>query len=235
MVNEWTSNDVPSVESLDLYAKRPDLDISGKHFGAAVAFGAMVKHLNTHYPKPENPERRADDDASRWRRAHSIVEAERDTARSERDEWKARAARAEQERENWRIIAINRAEAAEARTTPTVDDPALYVIRESDVAAVKVEKVGSQRTARDVSAGGPEQARQWVQDHLQRAAAYEAMARAFEANAEPADQVEQKAVELYEATDDSIWAWATAPVQVQDMYRRLAAHVLGQGDRHVDQ
>ena len=50
-VTEWTSNDVPSVESLDLYAKRPDLDISGKHFGAAVAFGAMVKHLNAHYPR----------------------------------------------------------------------------------------------------------------------------------------------------------------------------------------
>ena len=50
-VTEWTSNDVPSVESLGLYSKRPDLDASGKHFGAAVAFGAMVKHLNTHYPR----------------------------------------------------------------------------------------------------------------------------------------------------------------------------------------
>ena len=46
--------------------------------------------------------------------------------------------------------------------------------------------------------------------------------------AEPVDPVEQKAVELFEATDDNIWAWATAPVQAQDRYRRIAEHVLGQ-------
>ena len=55
MVSEWTSNDVPSVSSLGLYSRRPDLDIGGKRFGAAVAFEAMVEHLNAHYPKPENP------------------------------------------------------------------------------------------------------------------------------------------------------------------------------------
>ena len=45
------------------------------------------------------------------------------------------------------------------------------------------------------------------------------------------DSVEQKAVELFEATDESIWAWATAPVQTQDMYRRIAEHILWQEDQ----
>ena len=85
---------------------------------------------------------RADDDAARWRRAHSIVEQERDQAREQRDEaWRVageqtrlerdRAEAAERERDDayaasalfqrdvheWRT----RAEAAEAAVDPLLD------------------------------------------------------------------------------------------------------------------
>lgn len=129
MTNEWTSNDVPSVSSLDLCSKRPDLAISGKHFGAAVAFEAMVEHLNKVHPKPAPASREdaaladrlerqatsiarlqgeletAERDRSRWRRAHGIVEQERYQARAE-------LAEVQVERDSWR----DRAEAAETRT-----------------------------------------------------------------------------------------------------------------------
>ena len=63
----------------------------------------------------------------------------------------------------------------------------------------------------------------------------DAVCALFGIETEPADPVEAKARELFEATDESIWTWATAPVQTQDMYRRIAEHILWQEDRHVDQ
>ena len=136
MNNEWTSNDVPSVSSLDLYNKRHDLDLGGMRFGAAVALEAVVEHLNAHYPKPENPEHllrmcqeadlkrtRAEAKADRWRRAHEIVEGERDQARRERDMWKEKCLDTDEalhDARTERDEAVARAESAEARTAPAV-------------------------------------------------------------------------------------------------------------------
>lgn len=121
---------------------------------------------------------------------HDWLTFERDDARRERDEWKARA------------------EAAEARTAPAIT-------REDVEAALAQEHrmaFGMPVVSIDV--------------------ALETVCSLFGVEAEPADPVEQKAVELFEATDDSIWAWATAPVQTQDRYRAIAAHVLGQEAGH---
>ena len=74
MVNEWTSNDVPSVSSLVLHNKRPDLDLGGMQFGAAVAFEAMVEHLNKVHPKPRPVTR--EDVTQAVRRGHNMLNAE---------------------------------------------------------------------------------------------------------------------------------------------------------------
>ncbi|WP_440221194.1 hypothetical protein [Dietzia sp. MNB45] len=127
---QWTRDDLPSV--MDLVKASVDATAIDPSGGADAALDAVVAHLNAHHPKPE---------PDRWRRAHSIMEQERDQAREslrrlrdetdvdlftvrdqlkqcrgereqmtrDRDEWKARAILAEQERENWRITAINRA------------------------------------------------------------------------------------------------------------------------------
>ena len=80
---------------------------------------------------------RAETDADRWRRAHSIVEQERDTARRERDGWEEKYLdtdealhRTRQERDEWRA----RAEAAEAeavaRAIEAKEDPIMVRTRE---------------------------------------------------------------------------------------------------------
>ena len=151
MVNEWTSNDVPSVSSLVLHSRRPHLDLDGKRFGAAVALDAVVEHLNANHPKPE-PDRferqaatigelqgsflRVEADAARWCRVHEIVEQERDQARASlrrlRDETdfdlftvrdQLKQCRGEREQmTRERDEWRERAEAAEARTTITRED-----------------------------------------------------------------------------------------------------------------
>ncbi|MCD2263277.1 hypothetical protein K3888_11265 [Dietzia aurantiaca] len=147
MTNEWTSNDVPSVSSLDLYNRRPELDICGKQFGAAVAFEAMVEHLNAHHPKPAPVSREDAAMADRLeRQATSIarLQGELETAERDRDEAmdaesaaRLSAKTAESDRARWRrahgIVeqeritarqqlaeAVARAEAAEAHTATTV-------------------------------------------------------------------------------------------------------------------
>lgn len=79
--------------------------------------------------------------------------------------------------------------------SPKENDPVVYAVRESEIAAVEVEKFGSQRYAGDVSAGSSEQARRFARGHLQRAAAHDAIARSFEAE-QDADPVEEGAKAL---------------------------------------
>ena len=115
MVNEWTSNDVPSVSSLHLYNKRPDLDICGKRFGAAAALEAVVQHLNAHYPKPENPEQLL--------RMCNAAQERADQLRDERDDVVQSCITVGRDRDRWRAraeAAARAIEAAEARTAPTV-------------------------------------------------------------------------------------------------------------------
>ena len=236
---QWTREDLPSV--MDLVKASVDATAIDPSGGADAALDAVVAHLNTHHPKPEFEgyctcngydsgglmgdcgialhraqyrADRAESNVDRWRRAHGIVEQERDQAREQIAEWKARAEQAEnardtaatrakqlerevskvegrasewsikaqewqdratlaeQECKNWRITAINRAAPAVTRadvervvhryidggydelhasrvksTTDAFmallsgDDPAVYVVRESDVAAVEVQAI----------------------------------------------------------------------------------------------
>ena len=119
MVNEWTRDDLP-----DHVAIR---DVDYMHGDGTrsrvidLTLDMVVGHLNANHQKPE---------PDRWRRAHEIVERERDQAREERDdaeqryrdtakaltEWHGRWVEMERVRDEWRA----RAEAAEARTAPAV-------------------------------------------------------------------------------------------------------------------
>ena len=107
------------------------------------------------------------------------------------------------------------------------DDPAVYVVRESDIAAVKVEQDedGDWEANGDLVAmrkNTAEALRGWSLGELQMLARYEAVARAIEAE-QAENPVEDKARELYRAaTPDARWE------TVADEYRRIAAHVLGQ-------
>ena len=132
------------------------------------------------------------------------------------------------------------------------DDPAVFVVRESDVAAVKVTEAGQLWRAGETGVPLPWKANKVREKRDECAtewAELEAIARAIEADAEPADQVEELARQIEAATrqavrevidalgksvdaqavEDSILA------SVGEDARWLADHVLGQGDRHVDQ
>ena len=246
MVNEWTRDDLPdatelcrmSVYNIDVMVDRN--------------LNAIVGHLNANHPKS---------DTDRWRRAHEIVEAERDQARDERDE------------------AVARAEAAEARTAPAVtredvegvidrwveqggnheallddlwrwasgSDPILYAIRESDLPEAwrdrQVWRAGQSSYFRVT----PEDMRSVIPATLGMVAARESVARAIEAEeAEAVDPVEELAGQIESATRDAIRqvcdTFATvAPtldplaveqaMEVTAASRKIAAHVLGQEDK----
>lgn len=119
-------------------------------------------------------------------------------------------------------------------------DPAVHVVRESDVAAVEVTYGGRGWEARGLGYGDSDAKtmRSHVRRHLKDAAGCEAVARAIEAGAD-VDPVEAKARELADVMNQAIAderiEWHQAPAAVDALASRLAAHVLGQGDRHVDQ
>lgn len=123
MMNEWTRDDLPDHDVI-----RDVDDMHGNGMRSVVidlALDTVVGHLNANHQKP-GPDR--------WRRAHSIVEQERDQARESlrrlrdetdfdlftvRDQLKQCRGEREQmtrDRDEWKA----RAEAAEARTTPEV-------------------------------------------------------------------------------------------------------------------
>lgn len=105
MVNEWTRDDLP-----DHVAIR---DVDYMHGDGTrsrvidLTLDMVVRHLNANHPKPPRgghdeqvaqlvrmcneadlKRTRAEDNCARLRRAHEIVEGERDQARRERDMWK---------------------------------------------------------------------------------------------------------------------------------------------------
>lgn len=157
---------------------------------------------------------RVERDAARWRRAHAIVEQERDTARealdraclqrnqarTERDRWKAATKRALEHRDEWKA----RAEAAVARTAP--------VVTRKDVEKAVGRHIDPER---------------WGVTFPRLA---NEVCDLFGVEAEPADPVEQKAVELYEAAYpfEGARTWAEVTHIEHETFRRLAAHVLGQ-------
>lgn len=202
-----------------------------------------------------------EDDATRAA-CERAEQAERD-----RDEWKARATLAEQECENWRVTAINRAAPAVSRADiekailPHIlypangtqdliddvhalvsgDDPAVYVVRESDLPEVSWTSDGWTDGTRHGWEGTSETAMECVETHLEWVRFYLAASRAIEAE-QAVDPVELLAGQIEDATrqavrevidalgksvdtqavEDSILA------TVGDDAQWLARHVLGQ-------
>lgn len=78
MVNEWARNDLPH-----LSAVRDEVEMHGNGRLARlvdIALDTVVEHLNAEFPKSRN-----------WRRAHEIVEGERDQARDQWKKWEHKA------------------------------------------------------------------------------------------------------------------------------------------------
>lgn len=156
MVNEWTVDDLPDASvTTDKYGA-----IGPMYFPAVDDYrDAVVAHLNANGGVPASREdaaladhlgrqavaidelqldlEAAEADRDRWRRAHEIVERERDQAREQWKKWEHKANEAEREVSTWRTStesahsdflqaahdrdeAVVRAEAAEARAVPAV-------------------------------------------------------------------------------------------------------------------
>ena len=279
-----TRDDLPDQYAAYSKIARPDCgDLTPSDLGPLL--DAVVEHLNANggVPAPDllssaadcvlDAEDRAKDakaEAARWRRAHGIVEQERDQARESLHE----ACKVAQSYKVDAYQATERAEAAEARTTPAVtradiekairgkvwaasrepnkagfhrvhvdwatdavwslvsgDDPAVFVVRESDVAAVEVERDSHGEWFADgehVYALGAAYSRNLAGCYMQKAVRRLAVARAIEQDA-ATDPVEAKAEEFYDvAYPDDPDGWTHQADMHRDPFRRLAAHVLGQ-------
>ena len=277
MVNEWTRDDLPdatelcrmSVYNIDVMVDRN--------------LNAIVGHLNANHPKS---------DTDRWRRAHEIVERERDEARERLREAETRLAKCMadfQDVEDERDEAVARAEAAEARTAPAVTkrelrsvvgahdpgddelavsrvnaltdrlwslvsgaDPAVHVVRESDLPEAWRDRDGLWRAGQSSYCRvTPEDMRSVIPATLGMVAARESVARAIEAEeAEAVDPVEELAGQIESATREAIRQVCDdladvvpsldplaveRAMEVTAASRKVAAHVLGQEGRHVDQ
>lgn len=134
-----------------------------------------------------------------------IAHREVERLQRDRDEWKARATLAEQERENWRITAINRAAPA---VSPGDVEKAILSLR--------------------WGTSGPDSQ---GFDIIHIRSAVDAVCDLLGVQAEQAvDPVEAKAEELMRVlapeTEDRTWGILTEPAR--EDFRRLARHVLGQ-------
>lgn len=264
-VNEWTRDDLPSTIKSHTYG-----NMHFSRIQEVEAYKSdVVEHLNAHHPKPEFEgyctcngydsgglvgdcgialhraqyrADRAESIADRWRRAHEIVEQERDQARERLREVDTALAKCmsdyqdvEDDRDEWKA----RAEAAEARTAPI--DPVVLVVGESDVEACQVRR----RPASSPygGAGSWEAADQtWlysegvtvetlddeIEVNLRGVMQALAVRRAIEAE-QAEDPVEAKAQELRDAArPDAGLAWEAISATAQEQYRRMARHVLSQ-------
>jgi len=125
-------------------------------------------------------------------------------------------------------------------------DPAVFVVRESDIAAVKVERDSHGEWFADgehVYANGAEDARNLADGHMQKAVRRFAVARAIEAEAGQADPIEELAERIESATREAVRQVCDelAPIVSLDPHvvekmlpigeqsRRLARHVLAEG------
>ena len=324
MVNEWTADDLPRIGAPD---PAQDSVVEG-------VLDAVLHWLNKHHPKPvlrgdaaladhlgrqavaidelQLDLEAAEADRDRWRRAHEIVEGERDQARRERDMWEEKYLdtdealhQARTERDDWMVRAENaewgmesgrrwsnadleaevrrrtqclrdnlngvtksrdewqaRAEAAEARTAPAVTkrelrsvvgahdpgddelavsrvnaltdrlwslvsgaDPAVHVVRESDVAAVEVRLASDGWYADGAWLARADETAEWVRDRAAEMVVYaarnEAVARAIEQDA-ATDPLLDKAQEFAALAD-----WELTDREAE-LLHTIAAHVLGQ-------
>ena len=207
-VNEWTRKDLPDLdEMVNAYLGNE----SGVIGGVITVLDAVVAHLNANGGLP------AED--ALWRRAHSIVERERDQAREQWKKWEHKAdewkqehdllvvhgsvrgdtyAAMARERDEWKA----RAEAAEARTTPAVT-------RED------VEKAIRDNEHRVNDDG-------FMHHEVDITEAADAVCALFGVEAESADPLLDKAQEFAALAD-----WELTDREAE-LLHTVAAHVLGQ-------
>lgn len=284
MVNEWTREDLPSEDHLltVFRAGDPAKASTYERGGIIAVLDAVLDHLRINPGPSAREERVAVDDLRRLRRAHSIVEGERDQARRERDgAVQARntalvlVSQAQDERDE----AVARAEAAEARTAPAVTkaevgkvvrealvlhgvapervtdavwslvsgaDPAVFVVRESDVAAVEVKRHDDGFMETPLLRGHLDEDQSMLRHpatgYLQGLVETEALARAIE-DGQATDPVEELAGQIESATREAIRQVCVdladvAPsldpltveraMEVTAASRKVAAHILGQ-------
>ena len=116
------------------------------------------------------------------------------------------------------------------------DDPAVFVVRESDIAAVEVERVDAQWNADGAlmawTGESAEEVRGQNANALRNLAHREAVARAIEAE-QAVDPVEAKAIELHQVAYGGRIGFGHANLNAQEMFRILARHVLGQEADHA--
>ena len=163
----------------------------------------------------------------------------------ERDEWKALAEKAHADWEDiaeefadFRVEVV--AEAVKHRESHPHEsnaDPAVYAVRESDIAAVEVahdERGWHARGATWSREPTAEGVRDGAKRYLRDVAQYEALARAIEAE-QAVDPVEAKARELWETGSGM-----SVHIEFDDIapdhrgeYLRLARHLLGQEADHA--
>ena len=206
---KWTRDDLPSVK------RRVDR--------TSFVLDAVVDHLNAHHPKPNGSFVVMLEETHRAQR-------ERDEALRKKGEAFDRAVRAERERD----AAVARAEAAEADNADAkIDaDPAVHVVRESDLPAARVDGdyyvVASAKGDYRWPQHGPSWWAGRAQDALAKAARYTALARLAADREAAANPVEAKAEELWEATREGgapVAAWADAHEDAQAQFRVLARHL----------
>ncbi|MDZ4234826.1 MAG: hypothetical protein U1C73_13965 [Dietzia sp.] len=137
----------------------------------------------------------------------------------------------------WAELAAAVREAAE-----THDDPAVYVVRESDIAAVEVNEYenggwegrsnGKEGLMFEPFTCTPDGLRAQSEDIRVRIAIREAIARAIEAE-QAVDPIEAKAIELHQVAYGGRIGFGHATLNAQEMFRILARHVLGQEADHA--
>lgn len=91
MSGEWIRDDLPSPKSVERSAEDNYVWITS--YDAEFVLGVVVDHLNANHPKSGT---------DRWRRAHEIVERERDLAREQWKKWEHKANEADREVSTWR-------------------------------------------------------------------------------------------------------------------------------------
>lgn len=221
-----------------LYEKARELEAEKAQLEAALA----REERKSEALSEKVEEGRSDLDAARENAEHYQVMF--DATERQRDEWKARAEAAEArttpavtkhdiekavdrwwarpgsqedlERDLWSLV--------------SGDDPAVYVVRESDLPEAERDEDGdwivdggfiaaSQTTAETV--------RGWIPAYLRSETCLEAVARAIEAE-QAKDPVEAKAIELHQVAYGGRIGFGHATLNAQEMFRSLARHVLGQ-------
>jgi len=245
MGTEWTRADLPSM--VDAYGPVQTSDgIEAAAFYAVDdALGKVVEHLNAHHPKPD-----ASSFTAQW---NTVVRETLDRLRNESADAHPMSAEART------APAVTKADIENAIRNTSVHydcdctqdeacagfadevdavwslvsgaDPAVHVVRESDLPAAEVHGdhyvTRSERATRRWPKHGYAWWEEFAQKALADAAQYTALAR-LAASEATVDPVEAKARELWEVVKPSADAtWSGTNDLAKDQFRKVAAHVLG--------